>query len=263
MAGDGFFWYNVGEWADYGLAVPNWGKETNRKSQNNAIRDYVYNVGRNLCAIMWHTDTRLRTPPSINTITRVHKLCNRGRNLLAANAVRPSTPYIEPAHAQPIPEEHLLFPTPYFKMRNPWMKRWCEWGLLSITEAIQAQENARPLQFSEQFAGLVGQYIRLIYRDMAITLLGIPAADADKPDFMITEAQLQAYNPGKEFTSTEMIDSMPDVTRIRTEDELQYLTDGIPISYLPKMGPFPDASASPVVSGATTAAASFVNAPSI
>ena len=54
---DAFLWYNVGQWAEYGLAVPNWSDDN--KSQNNAIRDLVQVIGRNLSAVMWHTDARL------------------------------------------------------------------------------------------------------------------------------------------------------------------------------------------------------------
>lgn len=259
---DGFLWYNVGEWQQYGLAVPNWGKDQNRKSQNSAIRDLVQIVGRNLCAVMWHADSRLRTPPSINTITRVHRLCVRARALLAANAVPANVTFMEPAHAIPAPEEHLVYPVPYFNVRNQFMKRWCNLGLLALTEAMQHQENARPLQFSVTFSGQIGQYLQMIYRDMATTLLSIPVADASKPDFTLTDAQLTAYNPGAIFTQTELIDSMPDVTRWPTEDALQPLTDGIPISYLPALGAYPDAGPVPPTSGATAVpTASFAPPP--
>ena len=158
---DGFLWYNVGEWQQYGLAVPNWGKDQNRKSQNSAIRDLVQIVGRNLCAVMWHADSRLRTPPSINTITRVHRLCVRARALLAANAVPANVTFMEPAHAIPAPEEHLVYPVPYFNVRNQFMKRWCNLGLLALTEAMQHQENARPLQFSVTISHL---HLKLLFR---------------------------------------------------------------------------------------------------
>ena len=257
---DAFLWYNVGQWAEHGLAVPNWSDDN--KSQNGAIRDFVQVVGRNLQAIMWHTDARLSTPPSINTLTRVHKLCTRARQLLANAAVAPNTPFMESAHALPAPEEFLVYPVPYFKVRNAWMKRWCGLALLALTESMQHQENARALEISTAFAGLVGQYVQRIYRDMATTLLMVPIADASKADFTLTDAQLNAYDPSKWFTSTELIDTVPDLQGWPTEDKLRVLTDGIPIGYLPTLGPYPESGAIPASAGTSaTPTASFMPAP--
>ena len=256
---DAFLWYNVGQWAEHGLAVPNWSGDN--KSQNGVIRDFVQIVGRNLQAIMWHTDARLSTPPSINTLTRVHKLCTRARQLLANAAVASNTPFMESAHALPAPEEFLVYPVPYFKVRNTWMKRWCGLALLALTESMQHQENARALEISQAFAGLAGQYIQRIYRDMATTLLMVPTPDASKADFTLTDAQLSAYDPSKWFTSTELIDTVPDLRNWPTEDRLQVLTDGIPIGYLPQLGPYPEAGGTPVTSAGTAPAASFMPAP--
>jgi hypothetical protein len=256
---DAFLWYNVGQWADYGLAVPNWSDDN--KSQNGAIRDLVQIVGRNMQAIMWHTDARMSTPPSINTLSRVHRLCVRARQLLANAAVAPATPFMEPAHALPAPEEFLVYPVPYFRDKNAWMKRWCGLALLALTESMQHQENARALEISTAFAGLVGQYIQRIYRDMATTLLMVPIADAGKADFTLTDAQLAAYDPSKWFTSTELIDTVPDLQSWPTEDRLRVLTDGIPIGYLPNLGPYPESGGIPSSGTTTPPTASFMPAP--
>jgi len=236
---DAFLWYNVGQWQDYGLAVPNWSDDN--KSQNNAIRDLVQVIGRNLSAVMWHTDARLSTPPSINTLQRIHRLCVRARSLLANSQVAANQPFMEPAHAVPAPEEFLLYPVPYFKVRNAWMKRWAGLALLALTESMQHQDNARPLEFSIAFSGLVGQYIQRIYRDMATT----------------------SYDPSKWFTSTELIDTVPDLQTWPTEDRLKVLTDGIPISHLPQLGPYPESGPMPATTAFPSVApvASFAPAP--
>jgi len=82
---DAFLWYNVGEWGRYGLAIPNFSNDT--RSQNDTIRYLTDVMGRNLQAILWHPDARLRTPPSINTLARIHRLCTRARSILASRAV--------------------------------------------------------------------------------------------------------------------------------------------------------------------------------
>lgn len=237
---DAFLWYNVGDWAPYGLAVPNWSDDTH--SQNTTIRQLVSVTGRNLQAIMWHTDARLRTPPSINTLTRIHKLCVRARDILAGRQVTSGTPNMESKHAMPAAEEFLLFPTPYFTVRNSWLKEYSGYILLALTEAIQHQENAKAFEVSVDFAGLFGQYVHRVYSLMAIELFKIPEAEAKDPAFTMTDEQLSSYNPSAWFTSTEMIDTVPDLVNWPTEDILKPLTDGIPISQLPVLGRWPSSA---------------------
>ena len=260
MAGnDAFLWYSAGDWAKYGLAVPNFGND--KASQNDTIRYLTSVLGRNLQGIMVHHDARLRTPPSINTLIRIHKLCTRARSILASRAVPANVLSMETAHALPAPEEFLVFPTPYFNVRNQWMKQYCGLTLLALTEAIQHQENARPIEISEQFAGLIGQYIHRVYRLMATELFRVPVADAAKPDFTLTDAQITAYNPSEWFTSTEMIDTVPSLVDWPTEDDLRPLTDGIAISHLPVLTPWPSAPMNTSGSTATPVKASESFAP--
>lgn len=255
---DAFLWYNAGDWADYGLAVPN--HSNDNTSQNDTIRYLTDVMGRNLQAIMWHPDARLRTPPSVNTLTRIHKLCTRARSILSGRAVPSGTPNMEAAHALPAPEEFLVYPTPYFKVRNQWMKQYAGLILLTLTESMQHQENARPLEISEAFAGLVGQYIQRIYRLMATELFRVPLETAAKPDFTLTDEHLRSYDPSAWFTSTEMIDTVPPTSRIPTEDDLVVLTDGIPISHLPLLGRWPHgpSGVSSSTGGATATGEAFI-----
>jgi len=220
-----------------GLAVPNCGDD--HASQNDTIRYLCEVTGRNLQAIMFHTDARLRTPPSINTLVRLHKLCTRARAILAGRQVAPSQLNLEPAHAVPAAEDFLVFPTPYFKVRNPWLKQYAGLVLLALTEAMQHTENARPVEISTAFAGLFGQYVHRVYRLMAVELLRIDPAAAQAADFALTEEQIRAYDPSKWFTSTELIDVVPEVADMPTEDDLQVLTDGIPVSRLPPLSRWP------------------------
>lgn len=234
---DAFLWYGVGNWAPLGLAIPNFGND--RTSQNGTIRNLTQTMGRNLQAVMFHPDARLRTPPSINTLTRIHKLCTRVRSILASRAVPAGKPNLESDHAIPAGEEFLVFPCPYFKVRNTWLKEYCGLALIAMTEAFQHSENAKPLEISETFSGMIGQYIHRIYRLMSVELLKVPATEAEKPDFTLTEEQLRAYDPTKWFSQTEMIDTVARDEEIPTEDDLEVLTNGIPISQLPVLGRWP------------------------
>jgi hypothetical protein len=171
---------------------------------------------------------------------------------------------METAHALPAAEQFLVYPTPYFKVRNQWLKQYAGLMLLSLTESMQHQENARPLEISEAFAGLIGQYVQRVYRLMATELFRVPLADAAKPDFTLSDTQLAAYNPSAWFTSTEMVDTVAPLDDWPTEDDLEVLTNGIPISHLPVLGRWPGsvaAASTPTGQPAAPPTESFAPAP--
>lgn len=248
---DAPLWYNVPEWSKFGLAVPNW--SNNVATQNGTIRMFVEIVGRNLQSVMFHTDARMRTPPSINTLIAVHKMVLRIRGFLAGRAIPSSTPNMEALHVAPAPEEFIVFPTPYFLTPNRFMKEWCGLALSALAEAMQHTENARPIEISTNFAGDCGQYFHRIYRMMATELLMVPLAEAEKPDFTLTEQQLTSYKPEQWFPRTEMIDNVAPFEEQPTEDLAKILTDGIPISRLPPLPRWPAGVVGPT--GTTSAAA--------
>ncbi len=258
---DAFLWYNVGDWNRFGLAVPNWGSRKN--SQNDTIRYLTDVIARNLAGIMWHPDAKLRTPPSINTLVRIHTLCTRARSIMSGRAVAPGTLNMEPVHALPAAEEFLVFPVPYFTVRNQWLKQYCGLTLLALTEAMQHTENSKPLEISTVFAGQIGQYIQRIYRLMSVELFKIPLEEASKADFTLSPEQLGSYDPTKWFTSTEMIDQSASPEDQPTEDDLVVLTNGIAISQLPLLSRWPSSPASTSSSSGTAAVTgeSFVAAP--
>jgi hypothetical protein len=90
------------------------------------------------------------------------------------------------------------------------------------------------------FAGQVGQYIRRVYVNMAIELFGKPREAANADGFILTDADFSAYNPGDFFTQTEMVDTVPRLDRVFTEDRLELLAEGISVTQLPaSLSPWP------------------------
>lgn len=263
---DAFYWYNVGDFAKLGLAVPNHGTKTH--SQNSNIRYLTNVIGKNLQAVMFHQDASQTSPPSPNTIARIHKLCTRARDVMASRAVPENAFRMESSHANPSPEVHLVYPTPYFAVRNPWLKDYATLILTALTEAMQHQENANALEITEAFTGLIGQYIQRVYRLISVELLQIPMSEASKPDFTLTTAQLTEYRPSAYFTSTEMVDTMPNLADRPTENDIQVLVAGIPVTMLPNLPQWPSSvtSGGPAASGSTPAVgtgASFAPPPTI
>jgi hypothetical protein len=235
---DAVLWYNVGVFGDAGYAVPNWSNDVG--SLNPQILDWVELVGHNLFHIMHHEDVDLRIPPSINTCKRIHKLYLRAANVLAGRSVAPGEDNMEVLHARPAGEVFRVYPVPYFKVRNPFLRRWAGLVLVSLSEAMQHTENRKELEISTAFAGQVGQYVKRVYTNMAVELFGVPRDIAMADGFALSDDQLRSYNPAAFFTGTEMVDTVPRLDRVFTEDRLALLAEGIPVTELPaELAPWP------------------------
>lgn len=234
---DAILHYDVEVFGDAGYAVPAWSDDIGSVNPN--ILDVVNLMGQNLFNIMHHQDVDMRVPPSINTLRRIHKLFLRSKQVLAGRAVPHNVLNMETAHVRPAGEVFRVYPVPFFKVRNPMMKRWAELILIAIAEAMQHTENRKELEFSTDFAGQVGQYMKRVYENMSIELFGVSREVATSPTFELTEEQLGGYDPGKFFTSTELTDTVPRLDRIFTEDSLVLLREGIPVTHLPPLRPWP------------------------
>ena len=234
---DAILWYNVGQFGEQGYAVPAFSNDVGTLNPN--IADFVHLVGRNLFSMMHHEDANLRTPPSINTLRRVHKLFLRASQILAGRAVPPGVPNMESVHVQPGGEIFKVFPIPYFLVRNQYMKRWAGLAMMSLADAIQHTENAKGMEISTTFAGQVGQYITRIYHNMAIELFGKTREEVSVAGFVLSDTDLAAYDPTAFFTQTELVDTVPRLNWVFTEDRLAVLAEGINITDLPELVPWP------------------------
>ena len=235
---DAVIWYNVDTFGKAGYAIPNWSNDIG--SLNPQILDWVDLVGRNLFNIMHHEDVDLRTPPSINTCKRIHKLYIRSVQKLLGSALAPGEDNMETFHVRPAGEVFRVYPIPFFKARNPYLRRWAGMILMSLAEAMQHTENRKEVEISVAFAAAVLQYIKRVYVNMAVELFGKARAEAMADGFMLTDEELAAYNPADFHTSTEMVDTVPRLDRVFTEDRLEVLAEGIPVTSLPAdLGPWP------------------------
>lgn len=235
---DAVLWYNVGVFGEAGYAVPNWSNDIG--TLNPSIFNWVDLVGRNLFHIMHHEDVDLRIPPSINTCKRIHKLYLRAGQLLEGNSLAPFEDNMESQHARPAGDVFRVYPIPYHKVRNTFLKRWAGLIMMSLTDAMQHTENRKEMEISTAFAGQVGQYIDRVYKNMAIELFGKSKEQTQVDRFVLTDEELGSYDPSVFFTSTEMVDTVPRLDRVFTEDRLEQLAEGIPVTEMPSgMGPWP------------------------
>jgi hypothetical protein len=234
---DAALWYNVGQFGDLGYAVPN--PSNDYGSLNPNILDLVELTGRNLFAIMNNEDVDLAIPPSINTIRRVHRLYKRFGQIVTARAVPSGELNMETNHVQPAGEVFKVYPIPYFRVRNKFMKRWAGLIMMMLSEAMQHTENRKTMEISELFGGQMGQYMNRVYINLATELFGKTREEVANPGFLLTEEELNKYNPGAFFTSTEMVDTVPHLGNVFTEDRLSVISAGIPVTSLPELKPWP------------------------
>lgn len=234
---DSILWYNVGDFGAMGYAVPNWSDDV--ATNNVTIRELIDLAGQNLSLVMHGDDARLRTPPSMNTILRIHALYVRIGSILQSRARKDSDVLFESTHSTPALEVFRVYPVPYFKVRSPWLKRWCELVLRCIGEMMQHSENSRQDEITIHFAETVGKYMQRIYVNMATELFGVSRAEADKPGFLLTDEQLGKYNPSAFVTSTERIDTVAPMREILTEDSMFVIRSGILVTQLPNLTSYP------------------------
>jgi len=228
---DAILWYNVEEFGKCGYAVPNWSDDIG--TLNPTIAELVRLVGQNVFNIMHHEDADLTVPPSVNTLKRVHKLYLRVASILAGRSIPPGQNNMETEHVRPAGEVFILYPCPFFNVRNRYMYQWAMWAMMMQSEMMQHTENRKEIEISTTFAGDVGQYPRRIYTNMAIELFQKPKDVAEAPGFALTDDDFNAYNPAAFFTSVEMTDTVPRLDRVFTEDRLAILRQGIPVTQLP------------------------------
>jgi hypothetical protein len=188
---------------------------------------------------MHHEDADLSVPPSINTVRRAHKLFIRFGQLITARAVPSGELNFETDHVQPAGEVFRVYPVPFFKVRNKFLRRWAELILMMLAETMQHTENRKTMEVSVGFAGQIGQYMERMYRNLATELFGKTRDEVQVEGFILTEEELANYNPAAFFTSTEMVDTVPHLGHVFTEDRLKILADGIPVTSLPDLMPWP------------------------
>jgi len=235
---DSILWFDSGVWGEQGYACPNPSDDV--ATLNTGIAEIVAMLGKNLQAICMHQDSSVNVPPSINTLMRIHQLYVRAGRILNGRAVPPGEPRFEATHVNPDHTVFLVFPCPYFKMRNLYMRRWATLVFASISEAMQHTENRISMEISTDFAGQIGKYLTRLYVNMAIELFGKTREEAMADGFLLNDADFTAYNPAEWFTSTEMVDAVPSLHLAKTEDQVKRLVGGIPVTtILPALKPWP------------------------
>lgn len=234
---DAVLWYNVGIFGEQGYGIPNPSNDIG--TLNPQIADVTNMMGLALFALMHHEDVDMSTPPSINTLTRAHQLYVRANQILYGRAIPDNEPRLETDHVTPAGAVFKVWPVPYFRVRNRFMYSFAHWTMVAISECFQSTENRNTIEISVRFADMVGKYLKRMYVQMAVELFGKTREAAQAPGFLLTPQDFQAYDPASFFTSIELVDPVPSLDLVLSEDRLAVLRSGIAITELPTLQPYP------------------------
>jgi hypothetical protein len=234
---DAVLWYNVGIYGKIGYGVPNPSNDIGSLNPN--IIEFTTLIGRSLFLIMHHEDVDLSTPPTVDTLLRIHQLIKRARVLVAARTRLDGEPALETDHVTPAGEVFRVWPVPFFNVRNPALKRWARWVLMLLSELFQHTQNRRTIEIYPAVGQTIGKYLNRVYFEMSTEYFGIARDTALAPAFLLSDANFTGYNPASFFTPTEMIDPVPALDNVFTEDRKAPLVRGIPMHELPKLQPYP------------------------
>jgi hypothetical protein len=234
---DSVLWYNVGIYGEIGYAVPNPSNDIG--SLNPTMLTFTNSIGKGLFYMMHHEDIDLSTPPTFNTMLRVHQFIKYTRQLVASRTQPENEPAFEVEHVTPAGEIFRVWPIPYFRVRNETMRRWAGYTMYLLAELYQNSENRRTMVVFDKVGERIGGYLGRIYYEMATEFFNKTPEEARAPGFLLTPEDFANYNPSALRPDWEAIDPVPALDNVFTEDRKAALSAGIPLHELPKLEPYP------------------------
>ena len=128
----------------------------------------------------------------------------------------------------PTPEPFLIYPVPYFRVRNPWAKRWCGLLLMCLSECMQHQDNIHPLSIHDDLAAIAWQYPDMVYEQLAIEFFRKGREEAAKDGFELKPDDFAKFDEASTFTRTDRVDSRAPLMWNVSAEDLNVLAEGIP-----------------------------------
>ncbi len=232
---DSLLHYDVEEFGKAGFVVPNPGNDP--VTMNETIHDLVSIIGQQILAMNSTADRDMHTPPDISLIRDLHKAFVRIRHIVSTRVVQNGEDAFRSEHNSPEEKVFLVFPTPYMKTRNRWIKRYTSLMLCLCSELMQHTESRREFDISPRVAKVVKGYMDRMYYDIATDLFNKPKEAAKADSFLLTEEDFAAWNWDEWMVDTEHIQPVVHSRFVFTEDQLAVLTAGIPATRLPMLKP--------------------------
>ncbi len=189
-------------------------------------------VGRNMFELAHRQDVKFYTAPHKQFWYDLHQLIVTARKRMADRVRMPNDSNgLAPEHANPTPQVYMAYPIPFFgeRIRQPDIREYLSLGLMMQSEIMQHQDNARTAYVTPAFTGIVGKYLQEILALFATKYFGKTREEAYKPDFALTDADFQGYDPSKVMTSVEMSEERPPLQWWPTENDLSQIR-GLPVN---------------------------------
>ncbi len=206
-------------------------------TNNKDIKDLVDTFGFLLFEAMQLPDVWIASAPDIGFIKTVGKAIDRFRMIVSARMLPDGQAAPRGALIAPSQEPFMIFPIPYFNIRNAWARRWAWNGMMALAEAMRHQNNALLMGFDSTLGGLMSMYTELTYKQIAVEMLGLPApvallpGQAIPPVPTITEAQYAGYDKTK-FSVGQRIDGGASITSQLPIDAVMAIANGIPATQI-------------------------------
>lgn len=257
--------YNNGIFATRGYATP-FLSPANLTTCNRDVKYLVNTFGQLLSGIMQMPDVWVAAAPPRIFLQTVAKAVDRFRTIVAARMNPDGQNSQRPASIAPTQEPFLIFPVPYFYVRNPYATQWCWDALMALSEAMKHHTNAYPRGISSDLASIMSQYTEDIYRQIAIELLGKtpPAAlpnGSPAPVPTLVDADYASYSPATVFSAVERADQGAPLSFQLPSEALGQIANGIPATQIySQLADPPGAVVSSIANPSGMIAASGTNA---
>ena len=224
-------WYDNGRFGEIGYGSP-YLAYNKYYSNNVSLRNFVNKGGELLFAIMHQPDVLTATPPTLFFLKSLGKSIDRMRSTLASNTTPTGTVENRTVGIAPNPEPFMVYPVPYWRVRNRWVKQWATYCMYALSEAMKHQDNVYSLAIHPDLTGIINMYLNLIYKQIAIEFLKVPQADTEKPDFVITDAMYASYVPDSVFLLSERVDTGAPLSWNLSTEDLAVISQGVPANLL-------------------------------
>jgi len=223
-------WYDNGKWGRGGYACPNPGGKT--WTNNSVIKQFVDLVGRNMFELSHREDVKFYAPPHFQFWFDLHQMIITARKRLGDRMREANDPNgLVPQHATPVPTIFLVYPVPFFgeRVRQNDIRELVGLGLMLLGEAMQHSDNEHATFVTPAFAGQMSKYLQDMLALFATKYFKKTRDEAYAPNFALTDADFQGYDPAKVMTSVELTEERPPAQWWPTENDLSQIR-GLPIN---------------------------------
>lgn len=233
-------YYNVGEWAKYYLAFPNYGKKG--KSANRHCLDFAVEIQRYAQSLCRQPEVVLPRAPEKATVRSLIKLIRRANSLIGSRLILDNDDRKQLDYNDPAFESFFILPVPLWSIQSQKLRGWAVQALRICQTIMHHGDNQFQSGYTEKFRDDVWPAFRDIQREIAVELLGLSDETVRAPGFLLDEdTHLANYNPEAYDVSTEQWWTPSGIPRL-SMDGWQMMTQGIPTDSVPPCPEFPMSS---------------------